>query len=184
MVSRFRTSLHRLLTYRYIYGRRITPETRVDPAAFPEEEFPVYCRKCRYLLRGQPDGRCPECGSEFHRGRLLVEQYALGRTPRPDRLRRIAMWLSIVGFATGLGSILILHLAVLIIARSLDTGTLSPRSSVDCMMLLFRILFPGMVASPALLLGAAVLWVIAAIRLSGKARKVAEAIRAEEAGGE
>ncbi len=67
----------RLLRYRTAYKRIIPPETRVDPALFPEEEFPVVCPKCSYLLRGLPDNRCPECGREFDRGRLLVEQYLI-----------------------------------------------------------------------------------------------------------
>lgn len=53
----------------------IPSDTRVDPAMFPEDEFPVFCSKCDYLLHGLPDNRCPECGNEFDRGRLLVQQY-------------------------------------------------------------------------------------------------------------
>jgi hypothetical protein len=47
----------------------------VDADRFPEDEFPVYCPKCDYLLRGLRDERCPECGTPFDRGRLLVQQY-------------------------------------------------------------------------------------------------------------
>jgi hypothetical protein len=47
----------------------------VRPELFPEEEYPVHCPGCGYLLRGLPDGKCPECGAPFDRGRLLVRQY-------------------------------------------------------------------------------------------------------------
>ena len=57
-------------------------DTIVDPLTFPEAGFPVRCMGCSYTLTGLPDGRCPECGREFTRGRLLVEQYALYRIPR------------------------------------------------------------------------------------------------------
>ncbi|MBP7933253.1 MAG: hypothetical protein KA354_01280 [Phycisphaerae bacterium] len=50
-------------------------DARVDPGLFPEDEFPVYCPWCNYLLRGLPDDRCPECGKHFDPGRLLVVQY-------------------------------------------------------------------------------------------------------------
>jgi len=62
--------------------------TQVDPACFPDDEYPVYCLQWGYALRGLPDGRCPECGREFARGHLLVEQYARFRRPKTDRYRR------------------------------------------------------------------------------------------------
>lgn len=61
---------------RPLFGTRVIPkDAAVDPALFQEEEFPVYCPKCDYLLRGLPDGKCPECGQSFQRGVLLVQQY-------------------------------------------------------------------------------------------------------------
>lgn len=62
---------------------------RVDPNRFSEDEFPVVCPKCDYALRGLPDGRCPECGTEFDRGRLLVQQYV---TALQKTFRRQAAW--------------------------------------------------------------------------------------------
>lgn len=50
-------------------------ELRVDPACFPEQEFPTVCLRCAYRIVGPVSGRCPECGQEFERGRLLVELY-------------------------------------------------------------------------------------------------------------
>jgi len=55
----------------------ISPDASVDPSSFSEQEYPVYCPSCRYLLRGLPDGKCPECGEPFERGRLLVRQYVV-----------------------------------------------------------------------------------------------------------
>lgn len=57
----------------------VPPDARVDPAGFSEEEYPVVCPKCTYLLRGLADGRCPECGTPFDRGQLLVRQYVTRR---------------------------------------------------------------------------------------------------------
>jgi hypothetical protein len=79
MLSRLLHSLRDLL-YRPLFGTKVIPsDARVDPALFSEEEFPVYCEKCDYLLRGLPDGRCPECGQPFERGRLLALQYGDGQ---------------------------------------------------------------------------------------------------------
>ena len=94
--------LKEILT-RPLFGTRVIPKDAVvDPALFPEEEFPVYCPKCDYLLRGLPDGPCPECGTRFARGQLLVRQYVHGwghkslkRTP----LGKLAKWTTIVCIA-------------------------------------------------------------------------------------
>ena len=69
---------------------RIPPGTCVDPAAFPEDDYPIYCLRCGYNLHGLPDGRCPECGDEFARGHLLVEQYVRMRLPSSHGRRRTA----------------------------------------------------------------------------------------------
>lgn len=72
-------SIRRLLS-RPMFGTVVIPrDARVDPARFPVDEFPVYCLGCDYELRGLPDPRCPECGKEFDRGKLLVGQYVRGR---------------------------------------------------------------------------------------------------------
>lgn len=81
------------------------PDATVDPAAFPEAEYPVRCLECGYALQGLPDGRCPECGTSFKRGRLLVETYAFGRRPRRDpryRLTRILWRITVVSYAIAL----------------------------------------------------------------------------------
>ncbi len=61
---------------RPLFGPRVIPaRARANPELLPEEEFPVHCPGCGYLLRGLPGAICPECGTPFDRGRLLVEQY-------------------------------------------------------------------------------------------------------------
>ena len=73
------------------------PEATVDAATFSEAEYPVFCLRCGYELRGLPDSRCPECGQAFVRGRLLVDQYVRGKRPRTDWRYRLARR---VGWAT------------------------------------------------------------------------------------
>lgn len=71
-----------LFRHRPALNAMIPPDARVDPDRFPEEEFPLYCPACDYLLRGLPGNRCPECGQAFDRGRLLVEQYVIQQDAR------------------------------------------------------------------------------------------------------
>jgi hypothetical protein len=71
----WRDRLNELLN-RPLFGTK--PDSRaeqVNPTHFSEHEFPIFCPTCRYQLRGLPDGRCPECGEEFTRAKLLVEEY-------------------------------------------------------------------------------------------------------------
>ncbi|HPD30650.1 MAG TPA: hypothetical protein PLL20_11690 [Phycisphaerae bacterium] len=84
---------------RWAAARRlvIPRDTRVDPSLLSEERFPVSCPKCEYLLRGLPDGRCPECGREFDHGKLLVEQYVgeAGKRSHPVTSKwTFRMWLA------------------------------------------------------------------------------------------
>lgn len=74
----------------------IPPDARVDPARFPETEFPLTCPKCDYLLRGLKEERCPECGEPFDRGRLLVLEYAVWRSARQRTYRKVALILIVV----------------------------------------------------------------------------------------
>jgi hypothetical protein len=89
--------------HRPLFGTRVIPrDATVDPTLFPEEEYPVYCPKCGYLLRGLPDGKCPECGTEFARGRLLVRQYVVEWSGATWKQRVAARWslrLSLAGWA-------------------------------------------------------------------------------------
>ena len=75
MLSRINGCLRQFFT-KPLFGTRVLPKDAVvDPALFSEKEFPVRCTKCAYLLRALADGPCPECGTPFRRGRLLVRQY-------------------------------------------------------------------------------------------------------------
>lgn len=68
---------------RPLFGTKvIPPDAAVPQADFPDDEFPVFCPGCDYLLRGLAHSRCPECGREFDRGRLLVDQYVRERAHR------------------------------------------------------------------------------------------------------
>lgn len=71
--------LFRWLGVRIAAGHIISPDARVDPAEFPDSDYPVRCGHCGYLLRGLSADTCPECGTSFDRGRLLVEQYVLNQ---------------------------------------------------------------------------------------------------------
>ena len=86
-----------------LFGTRAIPrDAAVDPTLFSEDEYPVHCPKCGYLLRGLPDGRCPECGTPFERGRLLVQQYVRewgGASWKHSRAGKWCTWLFIIGFA-------------------------------------------------------------------------------------
>jgi hypothetical protein len=74
--------LKRLL-FRPILGTRVIPPgASVPPEAFPEDEYPIFCSRCDYQLRGLTGSCCPECGTGFDRGRLLVDQYARERAHR------------------------------------------------------------------------------------------------------
>ena len=105
--------------------------TEVDPALFPESEYPVRCLDCGYALVGLPDGRCPECGSPFARGLLLVETYARVRLPRGDKRRRIARYLSWLSLALFLGGAV---LAVLVPLGLMLVLKLAPEASTNLLM--------------------------------------------------
>jgi len=99
---------------RPILGTKIIPpNARVDPLLFSDDEFPVYCPKCEYSLRGLSDPRCPECGEPFDRGRLLVIQYVEYRSKRNSRtlLRLSVSSFLLIGLIGGGINIYIQHLS-------------------------------------------------------------------------
>lgn len=76
---------------RPVFGTRVIPrDARVDPTKFAEDEFPTWCMKCGYFLRGLPDNICPECGTAFDRGHLLVQEYVFQRGALP--LKQTPRW--------------------------------------------------------------------------------------------
>lgn len=89
------------LLYRPLFGTFVVPkDARVDPTLLSEQDFPVYCPKCDYLLRGLDDGPCPECGRPFERGALLVRQYVFGRQLwRRTLLGRVGRWCGVAGLS-------------------------------------------------------------------------------------
>ncbi|MFH1107863.1 MAG: hypothetical protein V1790_01505 [Planctomycetota bacterium] len=92
MFDRWREAIIRALN-RPIFGTRVIPsDAVVDPTRFPEDKFPTCCDACGYLLRGIPDGNCPECGRPFARGRLLVMQYVIKYGWTSWRGSRSAKW--------------------------------------------------------------------------------------------
>jgi hypothetical protein len=96
----------RQILYRPVFGTQVVPaDARVDPTQFPEEEFPVYCPKCEYLLRGLPDGRCPECGEPFERAELLVLEYARWRVMRQKRYNQTMAWLGAIALTVFVAAI-------------------------------------------------------------------------------
>jgi hypothetical protein len=105
----------RRVFFKPLFGTVPIPrDTRVDPSQFPETEFPLHCPCCGYLLRGVPDGPCPECGTPFERSLRIVQQYV--REPwsvhqYPTRFARFARGVSRATWMTWavvLGSVLAL----------------------------------------------------------------------------
>ena len=87
--------------------------TRVDPAEFPEDDYPVRCLTCGYTPRTEGTGRCSECGAPFERGHLLVEMYVRCRRPRSDRGAAVLNWIQRVNQAgTFLGGALLLGVGI------------------------------------------------------------------------
>ena len=93
MKTQWLAKLRNIFRYRIAFGRIIPPNARANPAQLSESEFPIVCPKCDYLLHGLTVPRCPECGRDFDRGRLLVEQYVLeGGLGRKGRVSQFAKW--------------------------------------------------------------------------------------------
>jgi hypothetical protein len=134
-----RRLLHRLtgLLQRPILGTRVVPrDARLNLNLLPEEEFPIVCEKCGYLLRGLPECRCPECGTDFDRGALLLRQYVhkwfdgMTRTTATGRVIRWLCWtgvalvvLNLTGLlAVGLGGQRVLKSTRRVSAMTLSKG--------------------------------------------------------------
>ncbi len=150
----FRTAISAVwsLLHKPLFGTHVIPrDASVDPTLFPEQEYPVYCSKCSYLLRGLPDGKCPECGTSFERGHLLVRTYvtAWGGALWRDSPARKWYWRFIVAgtalpFLSGLGFMCLKYFV--------DWTSPSPPSSatLDVAFRLIHALAAGMFVGPVL----------------------------------
>lgn len=150
------------------YGEVIPPDARADPARFPDEQFPLFCPACDYSLRGLEQGRCPECGREFERGRLLVEQYVVERGWRRwGRTRRYAKWTFILAMVVVVVSQGIITLTLCVVDPA-KQGT----RGLDTMMWVTSLLFYPAGAAVVLLLVSLVLVIRPAVMSAGSSRAV------------
>jgi len=186
MVRRLVIAVGRFLT-RPVFGTRVTPsDARVDASRLPEDEFPLYCPKCDYLLRGLADGPCPECGTPFERSRLLVRQYVHEfetRHWRATPLGRAAHWCFVAGcvcmglmMLTAGGSYLL----------SLQAARANPANPPD-FLTLARAVFLAYLVPALLMLCSWAAWfallAVHIVRLVRKRRAVIEAIVAADRAG-
>lgn len=175
--SRYQRFLQWLASRRWV----IPPETRVDPSLFPEEEFPVFCPKCNYLLRGLPDGRCPECGREFERSRLLVDQYVRepGRRSHPVASKwAFRTWLA----ATLLMLSGIILMGVMHLVEQRAGGIGQPPGSDGLLRACVFTMIGAWLAGSLFLIVAAVLGVRLAVISRRKRRQVLDAIDQNQPG--
>lgn len=152
MSDAWEDSIRWLLGKDPVAGQTVGPDGVVDPASFPEDEFPVRCPRCNYLLRGLPDGRCPECGTAFERGRLLVAQYVLKPTWRSiptgkwtDRLLSagVLLWAFALGMAYALAQCAWARLTPVSAPPSADWLFAGIRSFLVVMLLATLVLLVG-----------------------------------------
>jgi hypothetical protein len=150
--------LRRLLR-KPIFGTRVIPkDASVDPSLFPEDEYPVACPKCWYSLHQLPDGRCPECGTAFQRGRLLVRLYVTGWKPIGWTRRPIVRW-TLVVFAFGFAFYLLGMVGLLTIKLKWTPNSVSPSFAAAAMT---RQAYSTFAAVGAMLLGM-VLFVVSCV---------------------
>lgn len=168
-----------------LFGTKIIPrDASVDPPLFPDDEYPICCERCGYLLRGLPDGRCPECGTEFNRAQRLVSQYVfgIGKVPwKQSAAMKWCKWLWIAGSAIIL--VPILSLVVLALIVLFGFGFTTPEvgstfmSGIEAIRIMMLVAFP---AGPTLFL-AGIIFVLSIIkRQSAKRRDVVRAIHASD----
>ena len=135
----------------------------------------MVCPGCEYLLRGLPDGRCPECGRTFARGRLLVEQYVLeGGRRFSRRAARAAKWCWVI--AAGLMVLFWVVYGVVALAAARAASYADYMSWFDRSFELSGRLIPLFYLAPVLWFVAAILWGWVVARNGKKLRQVVAAI--------
>jgi len=127
-----------------LFGTIVIPkDTSIDPTSFTEEDYPVYCTKCLYLLHGLEDGPCPECGTKFERGKLLVTQYLLYPWVIPfskTRFRKVNFITGVLGFVLIGISICGILLSIFIAPSPVNPAVVNKAlSNVEIYMYVFRI---------------------------------------------
>ena len=171
---------------RPMFGTRVIPRNaRVDPDVFSEDEFPLWCGQCNYLLRGLPDGRCPECGTPFEKSHLLVQQYVrdpLGRLWRHDRLGRLFVRLVVVGFGSIGGTFIAMWIYAACMAHFANIKSIPARIVPDLLQAGAIVVWLLQVAVTAGLAVCAAAAVARVKRIMRKRRCVIEAMTACEAG--
>lgn len=112
---------------RPIFGSKDVPtDASVDPTLFPEKEYPVYCPKCTYRLSGLHEQRCPECGTPYNLGKLIVHQYCLFPESilwKLSRLRKIITNSMIIGMLLCCISVGGIYLLKNTLQHNIDTFT-------------------------------------------------------------
>jgi len=171
------------LLNRPLFGTRVIPrDARVNPSLFSEDEFPVYCPDCSYLLRGLPEPVCPECGTPFDRGRLLVEEY-VDRGSRASMWRRGEVRLLMVAYG-GLFLCVLLHAASWLyfkhLASTARIGTTSTSAPPDRMALILSIRWLLSVLVLLIMVAAGVIALIKYRRTAAKRERILQAMQPEQ----
>ncbi len=165
---------------RPMFGTKVIPaDARVDPAEFPDDEFPVYCEKCGYLLRGLAEPRCPECGTAFDRGRLLVRQYVVRHEDLAVRYTVLGRWgyrVFLLGLIGYFGITLGFATLVRWFQSNGSLGGWTPSAPGDSLVRAARVDVWASIGFLVLMVVGGILMGTAASRSHGKRRRVLNAI--------
>ena len=178
----WRRSVERFLNRDLFSGRVIPRDGAVDSNLFSEDEFPVYCPKCGYLLRGLPDGRCPECGTSFERGRLLVRQYVFKYGEPAWRSTRMGKWMTRLLIA-GYLLVVLAYAGLYVALRWMKTQDTPAKLSAALETLGTALKWAQVVMILALVLGlvlslaAGILFVVRIWRNASKRRRILDALQ-------
>lgn len=170
---RRQSRLRRLMFYSFLDQCTLPPDASVDPGKFSEVEFPIFCPNCNYRLQGLSENRCPECGREFDRGRLLVQQYVVERGKRTQvRLYKILVriWIVFIVFALVPG----------VVSFLLRPGNgWTPRFISDKEFAIIAMISSSLMFFPVIV--GAILLIVGFLRNASKCRKVVDVIKEQDA---